>query len=57
MAHQLEGVLVAWVKAILGTLVILGVVDLVIGLRAADRDEDRGLDLSRHGEEGYNYET
>jgi ammonium transporter, Amt family len=57
MVNQLVGVLVAWLMAIVGTLLILKVVDLVIGLRVAPEDEDQGLDLSQHGEEGYNYET
>jgi ammonium transporter, Amt family len=57
MLNQFVGVLTAWVLAIVGTLVILKVVDLVIGLRATEEDEAQGLDLSQHGEEGYNLET
>jgi len=60
-AHQLlnqsTGVLIAWVLAIVGTLVILKVVDLTIGLRVKEDDEVQGLDLSQHGEEGYNWEA
>ena len=60
-AHQLlnqsAGVLIAWVLAIVGTLVILKVVDLTIGLRVKEDDEIQGLDLSQHGEEGYNWEA
>jgi Amt family ammonium transporter len=60
-AHQLlnqsAGVLIAWVLAIVGTLVILKVVDLTIGLRVKEDDEVQGLDLSQHGEEGYNWEA
>ena len=60
-AHQLlnqsAGVVIAWVLAIVGTLVILKVVDLTIGLRVKEDDEVQGLDLSQHGEEGYNWEA
>jgi Amt family ammonium transporter len=36
------------------TLIILKVIDLTIGLRVRDDEEVTGLDLSLHGEEGYN---
>jgi len=54
--NQLVGVVIAWGLAIVGTLVILKVVDIVIGLRVAPEHEVQGLDLSQHGEEGYNLE-
>ena len=56
LLNQLVGVAIAWVLAIVGTLVILKVVDVVIGLRVAPEHEIQGLDLSQHGEEGYNLE-
>jgi len=56
LLNQLVGVAIAWVLAIVGTLVILKVVDLVIGLRVTPEHEVQGLDLSQHGEEGYNLE-
>ena len=55
--NQLVGIGMAWVIAIVGTLIILKVVDLVIGLRVAEEDESQGLDLTQHGEEGYYWET
>jgi Amt family ammonium transporter len=55
--NQLAGVAIAWVLAIVGTLVILKVVDLTVGLRVAEEQEIQGLDLSQHGEEGYNLEA
>ncbi|MGA2630737.1 MAG: ammonium transporter [Terriglobia bacterium] len=55
--NQLAGVAIAWVLAIVGTLVILKVVDALIGLRVPDEHEVQGLDLSQHGEEGYNLEA
>jgi len=56
LLNQFVGVAIAWCLAILGTLVILKVVDLVVGLRVAPEQEVQGLDLSQHGEEGYNLE-
>lgn len=41
---------------VIGSLVILKVVDLTIGVRVAGEDEIQGLDLSQHGEEGYNFD-
>lgn len=55
--NQLAGVVVAWALAIAGTLIILKIVDVVIGLRVAPEHEVQGLDLSQHGEEGYNLEA
>jgi ammonium transporter, Amt family len=57
LLNQLVGVAIAWVLAIVGTLVILKVVDLSIGLRVSEDDELQGLDLSQHGEEGYYWEA
>ena len=55
--NQLIGVVIAWVLAIVGTVIILKVVDLVVGLRISEEQETEGLDLSQHGEEGYNWEV
>lgn len=59
-AHQLlnqaTGVAIAWCLSIVGTLVLLFVVDKTMGLRVSAVDEEEGLDLSQHGEEGYHAE-
>ena len=55
--NQLIGVGIAWALAIVGTLILLWVVDKTIGLRISEEQETQGLDLSQHGEEGYNWET
>jgi Amt family ammonium transporter len=55
--NQVVGVLIAWGLAIVGTLVILKVVDMVIGLRVPEEHEIQGLDLALHGEEGYTFEA
>ena len=51
--NQLAGIGLAWGISIVGTLVLLFVVDKVIGLRVSPEEESAGLDLSQHGEEGY----
>src|SRR6266702_3246364 len=53
--HQTMGVAIAWSLAIVGTLIILFIVDKTIGLRVNAQDEATGLDLSQHGEEGYDW--
>ena len=55
--NQFVGVVIAWVLAIAGTLIILKFVDLVIGLRVPEEHEIQGLDLTQHGEEGYYFES
>ncbi len=55
--HQLAGVGIAWGLAIVGTLVILKIVDLLVGVRVSADQEVQGLDLSMHGEEGYNLDA
>jgi len=56
LLNQLVGVVIAWSLAIVGTLAILKLVDLIVGLRVSPEQEVQGLDLSQHGEEGYNLE-
>jgi Amt family ammonium transporter len=56
VANQAIAVAIAWVLAIVGTLVILKVCDVVVGLRVEAEHEQTGLDLSMHGEEGYAFE-
>ncbi len=53
--NQLAGIAVAWVISIVGTLILLFVVDKLIGLRVSPEHEAAGLDLSQHGEEGYEF--
>jgi Amt family ammonium transporter len=57
LLNQFVGVAIAWAIAIVGTLLILKLVDLTIGLRVTEEEEVQGLDLSQHGEEGYYWET
>jgi Amt family ammonium transporter len=54
---QFAGVAVAWGISIAGTLILLFVVDKIVGLRVTPENEVAGLDLSQHGEEGYDLNT
>src|ERR1019366_1068209 len=49
--NQAIGVLIAVVLGTVGTLVILKICDLLIGVRVVPDAEEEGLDLSQHGEE------
>ncbi|HET6168855.1 MAG TPA: ammonium transporter [Terracidiphilus sp.] len=55
--NQLGGVAIAWCISAVGTVVLLFLVDKVIGLRVSPEDENAGLDLSQHGEEGYDFNS
>ena len=57
VVNQLIGVGTAWALGIAGALAILIFVDKIIGLRVSPEHEMQGLDLSQHGEEGYDWET
>jgi Amt family ammonium transporter len=50
---QLYGVVASAALAIVGTVILLKVLDAVMGLRVSQEEELQGLDLSQHGEEGY----
>ncbi|MCU0245369.1 MAG: ammonium transporter [Bryobacter sp.] len=55
--NQAIGTAIAWGLAIVGTYIILKIVDATIGVRVSTEHEIEGLDLSQHGEEGYNFEA
>ena len=55
--NQVIGVGISWTIAVVGTLIILFLVDKTIGLRVSEDHEIQGLDLSQHGEEGYYWEV
>jgi len=57
LVNQFAAVAISWVIAIVGTLMILKLVDMTIGLRVSEEEEIQGLDLSQHGEEGYYWEA
>jgi len=57
VVNQLIGVAIAWALAAAGTLIILKICDLLIGVLVEPQHETEGLDLSMHGEEAYNFES
>jgi Amt family ammonium transporter len=56
LLNQATGIAIAWAISIVGTLIILKLVDVTIGLRVSAEDEETGLDLSQHGEHGYDWD-
>jgi Amt family ammonium transporter len=57
VGNQVVGVLCAWVIALVGTFVILKIVDVTTGMRVTEEHEVAGLDVTQHGEEAYNLEA
>jgi Amt family ammonium transporter len=53
--NQLVGVAIAWVLAGVGTIILLKLIDMTIGLRVTADQEAEGLDITQHGEEGYDW--
>jgi ammonium transporter, Amt family len=56
VGNQLVGVLIAWGFALVGTVILLKITDMLTGLRVTQEQEIEGLDISQHGEEAYNLE-
>ncbi|HME11722.1 MAG TPA: ammonium transporter, partial [Candidatus Acidoferrum sp.] len=56
IGNQLVGILIAWGFALVGTFILLKIVDAITGLRVSEEDENQGLDITLHGEEAYNFE-
>jgi Amt family ammonium transporter len=56
IGYQLVGIAMAWGFALVGTIVLLKITDLVVGVRVTEAEEVEGLDLTQHGEEAYNLE-
>jgi len=54
LLNQAIGAAISIGVAVVATFVILKVVDIAIGVRVTEEDEVQGLDLSQHGEDGYN---
>ena len=56
LGNQVVGVLIAWGFALIGTIILLKITDMITGLRVTQEQEIEGLDISQHGEEAYNLE-
>jgi Amt family ammonium transporter len=50
---QIMAVLATMALSVVGTFIILKVLDVVMGLRVSQQQEIQGLDVTQHGEEGY----
>lgn len=53
--EQLKAMGLTIVLSVVATLVITGIVSALVGLRPTAENEDVGLDLSEHGEAGYEF--
>ncbi len=52
---QLAAVAITYAFAGIGSLILLKLVDVLLGLRVRAESEQRGLDITDHGEEGYTF--
>jgi Amt family ammonium transporter len=52
---QIKTVALTGVYCIVVTAIIYFIVNAVVGMKASAKDEELGLDLSQHGEEGYSH--
>jgi ammonium transporter, Amt family len=50
---QIIAVAATWIFAFFGTMIILGILKVTMGLRVSEEEEVMGLDLSQHNERGY----
>src|SRR6516225_199450 len=57
VGNQLVGVLLSWGLALVGTIVVLKITDLITGFRVSEEHEVEGLDVTQHGEEAYYLES
>jgi Amt family ammonium transporter len=55
LSVQVTGVVATAIWSIVATVVIVLVTKALVGLRVSDEDEVKGLDLTSHGETGYNH--
>ena len=53
VGNQMVGIAIAWGFALVGTIVILKITDLITGFRVTEEQEQEGLDVTQHGEEAY----
>ncbi|MGA2230760.1 MAG: ammonium transporter [Tepidisphaeraceae bacterium] len=56
VVNQLRAVALTWLLSAAVSAAILGLLKVTFGLRVPEADEFEGLDLSQHGEAGYNME-
>ena len=57
LSEQFKAIGITLVLSLVATLILAYVVKALIGLRPTEEEEARGLDITDHGEEGYNYNS
>ncbi len=57
LTEQFKAIGITLVLSLVATAVLAYVVKAVIGLRPTEEDEAKGLDITDHGEEGYNFNS
>jgi len=57
VSEQFKAIAVTLVLSLTATLILAYVVKSLVGLRPTEEEEARGLDITDHGEEGYNYNS
>jgi Amt family ammonium transporter len=57
LTEQFKAIGITLVLSLVATAVLAYVVKAVIGLRPTEEDEAKGLDITDHGEEGYNHNS
>ncbi len=53
MVDQVAAIAVVAVYSFTVTMIILKILDVTVGIRVSEEDEQRGLDATQHGERGY----
>jgi len=56
LGRQVLAAGITWVLAAVGAFILLKIVDVLLGLRVSEGEEYDGLDITQHGESGYNME-
>jgi Amt family ammonium transporter len=51
---QVIGVVAVGVFAFVGSFILIKITQAITGIRVKESDEDTGLDITLHGEAGYN---
>lgn len=57
LSEQFKAIGVTLALSLTATLILAFVVKALVGLRPTEEEEARGLDITDHGEEGYNYNS
>jgi ammonium transporter, Amt family len=56
LGNQFVAAILTWALAAIGSFILLRMVNAMAGLRVSAEDEFDGLDITQHGESGYNME-